>query len=38
MKYLVIMGLVIISFSAGVIMGWDSGVRDAKNLETVQTP
>jgi len=30
--------LVVIAYSAGVIMGWDAGVRDGQNLVTVQTP
>ena len=38
MKYLLVLTMIVVSFSAGVFMGWDSGVRDAKNLETVQTP
>lgn len=38
MKYLLVLTMIVVSFSAGVIMGWDSGVRDARNLDTVQTP
>lgn len=33
MRYLVMLFLVVAAFSAGALMGWDSGVRDAKNLE-----
>lgn len=37
MKYLVVLTMIVVSFSAGVIMGWDSGVRDAHSLYS-QTP
>lgn len=33
MKYLVVLALITIAFGAGVFLGWDSGVRDAHNLE-----
>lgn len=38
MKYLVVLTLIVFAYSAGVFMGWNAGVRDARNLETVQTP
>jgi hypothetical protein len=38
MKYVLIFAMIVIAFSSGVIMGWDAGVRDGRNLETVQTP
>lgn len=37
MKYLLVMTMIVISFGMGVIMGWDSGVRDARSLYS-QTP
>ena len=38
MKYLLVVVLVVFAYSLGVINGWDAGVRDGQNLETVQTP
>lgn len=38
MRYLIVLTMIVVSFSAGVIMGWDSGVRDAQHLEIVTTP
>jgi hypothetical protein len=38
MKYLVILTMIVIAYSAGVFMGWDAGVRDGQHLATVQTP
>lgn len=37
MRFLVVLALIVISFSAGAIMGWDSGVRDAGNLYSATT-
>jgi hypothetical protein len=34
MKYLLVIFLMVITYSAGVIMGWDAGVRDGKALVT----
>lgn len=37
MRYLITVLLIISAYGAGVVMGWDSGVRDAQNL-MVTTP
>ena len=34
---IIVMFLITLSFGAGVFMGWDAGVRDARNLQ-VQAP
>lgn len=37
-KIMSVLLLIVMAFGVGVVMGWDSGVRDARNLVTVQTP
>ena len=37
-KILSVLLLIVTAFGVGVFMGWDTGVRDARNLDTVQTP
>jgi hypothetical protein len=38
LKVLIILLMITSAYGAGVLMGWDAGVRDERNLETVQTP
>lgn len=38
LKVLIILLMIVSAYGVGVFMGWDAGVRDARNLETVQTP
>ena len=35
---IIVMFLITLSFGAGVLMGWDAGVKDGQHLATVTTP